>query len=64
MPTPRQQTRELLRPLFLRPVSPEQRAVTDAVERRIAELESMLRAAGFNDAQIAAGTPYVEVMGG
>lgn len=37
----------------------------DAVdEKRIARLEAMLRAAGYSDEQIKAGTPYIEVMGG
>lgn len=31
---------------------------------RIEALEAMCRAAGYSDAQIAAGLPYVEVMGG
>ncbi len=35
-----------------------------AQAKRIAELEAMLRAAGYSDEQIAAGTPYIEVMGG
>jgi hypothetical protein len=30
---------------------------------RIERLESMLLAAGYSPAQIAAGTPYIEVMG-
>ena len=30
---------------------------------RILKLEAMLRASGYSDLQIAAGTPYVEVMG-
>lgn len=30
---------------------------------RIEKLEAMLRAAGYSEAQIAAGTPYVEAMG-
>lgn len=31
--------------------------------RRALDLEAMCRAAGYSEAQIAAGTPYVEVMG-
>lgn len=31
---------------------------------RIKQLEAMLRVAGYSDMQIAAGTPYIELMGG
>lgn len=33
------------------------------LETRIAALEAMLRAAGYSEMQIKAGTPYVEMMG-
>jgi hypothetical protein len=36
----------------------------NVMRRRIAELEAMLRAAGYSDEQIKAGTPYIELMGG
>ncbi len=54
-----------------RPGRPMEDELEDAIARhvldkdkRIAQLEAMLRAAGYNDAQIKAGTPYVELMGG
>lgn len=31
---------------------------------RVDALEAMCRAAGYSDAQIAAGTPYIELQGG
>lgn len=40
------------------------KAASDAAQERVHKLESMLRQAGYSDAQIEAGTPYVEVMGG
>jgi len=33
------------------------------LEARTAALEAMLRAAGYSEPQIAAGSPYVEAMG-
>ncbi len=42
----------------------EERKTWQALQDRIAQLEAMLRAAGYSSAQIKAGTPYVEVMGG
>ncbi len=44
MGPPRQQARELMKPLFKRPCSPEERAVCDAVTDRIEELERIVRA--------------------
>ena len=35
----------------------------DWAGERISTLENMLRSAGYNAEQIAAGTPYVEAMG-
>lgn len=35
----------------------------DEARARISDLENMLRKAGYDEQQIAAGTPYVEIMG-